>query len=126
MAHQASIPKVRIVTRQGETLVGKRIVVVIDGWASDSRYPSGHYVKTVGPVNDKLTENEVLLIEHDVPHGPFSENVLACLPPRPYTIPPEEIAKRRDLRHIPVCSIDPPGCTGTVVGWGCEKGGRCS
>jgi 15-cis-phytoene desaturase len=37
--------------------------------------------------------------------------VRACLPPKGWTIPPEEIAKRLDLRESAiVCSVDPPGC----------------
>ena len=36
------------------------------------------------------------------------QQVLACLPPADYRIEPEP--GRADLRHIPVLSIDPPGC----------------
>lgn len=50
------------------------------------RYPIGHYVRTLGPLGDKQTENEVLLIEHDVPHSKFSEEVLRCLPIMPWRI----------------------------------------
>ena len=32
-------------------------------------YPLGHFVRKLGPIGDKETENEVLLLEHDVPHG---------------------------------------------------------
>jgi exosome complex exonuclease DIS3/RRP44 len=37
---------------------------------------------------------------------------MKCLPSEGanWQIPPEEAAKRLDLRHIPVCSVDPPGC----------------
>lgn len=35
-------------------------------------------------------------------------DVLACLPPTPWCIPPEEIASRRDLRDMCIVSIDPP------------------
>lgn len=38
---------------------------------------------------DKDAENEVILLEHDVPHARFSEAVLACLPPDDWTIPEE-------------------------------------
>lgn len=30
----------------------------------------------------------------------FTEDVLACLPPTPWQIQPEEIAKRKDLRAL--------------------------
>lgn len=53
------------------------------------RYPLGHFVRALGAVGDKDTENEVLLLEHDVPHSKFSEAVLACLPTLPWIITPE-------------------------------------
>lgn len=53
---------------------------------------------------------QVILLEHEIPHGNFSGKVLACLPPEDWTITPENSAGRRDLRHLPVLSIDPPGC----------------
>lgn len=34
----------------------KRIVVAIDAWDTDSMYPSGHYVRTLGVIGDKDTE----------------------------------------------------------------------
>lgn len=42
-------------------------VVNIDGWERTSLYPHGHFVRTLGDIGDKSTENEVLLLEHDVP-----------------------------------------------------------
>eukprot|EP00952_Eustigmatos_sp_NYUAD-ZCMA_P007826 32954-Eustigmatos_ZCMA.PRE.1 len=35
---------------------------------------------------------------------------MACLPPSDWKITPENSVGRRDLRHLPVMSIDPPGC----------------
>ena len=49
----------------------------------------GHFVKKLGAVGDKGTENEVLLLEHDVPHSGFSEAVLGCLPTLPWAITDE-------------------------------------
>ena len=53
----------------------------------------------------------MILLEQDVPHEPFSKAVMACLPNKDYSIPESEIKKRVDLRHLPICSVDPPGCT---------------
>ncbi|XP_005105731.1 exosome complex exonuclease RRP44 [Aplysia californica] len=105
------IPKIRIETRQAQTLMSKRIIVAIDSWPRNSRYPLGHFVRCLGEVGDKDTENEVLLLEHDVPHANFSEAVLSFLPKMPWTITEEEEKRRRDLRHLDICSVDPPGCT---------------
>ncbi|MFH4974380.1 hypothetical protein AB6A40_001089 [Gnathostoma spinigerum] len=118
-AAERLIPRIRIETRQVDRLIGKRIVVSIDHWARDSRYPHGHYVRTLGTVGDRDVENEVLLLEHDVPHDPFSDSVLACLPSIPW-IPPEE-PHRKDLRHLTICSVDPPGCTDIDDALHCRK-----
>uniref|UniRef100_M8APN9 Exosome complex exonuclease RRP44 n=1 Tax=Aegilops tauschii TaxID=37682 RepID=M8APN9_AEGTA len=89
------IPKIRIQTRQLGNLLNKRIIVAVDSWDVMSRYPSGHYV---------------VLIENDINTRPFSTQVLACLPPLPWTLSPEDVANpnRQDLRHVRVFSVDPP------------------
>lgn len=46
-------------------------------------------MRSLGTIGDKDTENEVLLLEHDVPHSQFSESVLACLPQLPWVITDE-------------------------------------
>ncbi|XP_076802631.1 exosome complex exonuclease RRP44-like [Clavelina lepadiformis] len=105
------IPRIRIETRQFKSLIGQRIVVAIDCWPKHSKYPQGHFVRSLGEIGDKETENEVLLLEHDVSHAPFSQAVLNCLPSPNWAIPEEELRKREDLRGFPICSVDPPGCT---------------
>ena len=105
------IPRVRLETRQATSLLGKRIVVSIDAWPRSSRFPCGHFVKELGEIGDKATENEVLLLEHEVPHQSFSQAVLADLPSLPWTITDHDLKQRQDLRHLDICSVDPPGCT---------------
>ncbi|KAJ6652925.1 hypothetical protein lerEdw1_010503 [Lerista edwardsae] len=105
------IPRIRIETRQASVLEGQRIIVAIDGWPRNSRYPNGHFVKNLGAAGDKETETEVLLLEHDVPHQPFSQAVLSFLPKMPWSITDQDMKLREDLRHLCVCSVDPPGCT---------------
>uniref|UniRef100_A0AAZ3Q7M3 Protein DIS3 homolog n=1 Tax=Oncorhynchus tshawytscha TaxID=74940 RepID=A0AAZ3Q7M3_ONCTS len=105
------IPRIRIETRQAATLAGQRIMVAVDGWPKHSRYPNGHFVRSLGSAGDKETETEVLLLEHDVPHQDFSQAVLSFLPKMPWNITEEDMAVREDLRNLTVCSVDPPGCT---------------
>lgn len=105
------IPRIRIETRQAATLAGQRIMVAIDAWPKNSRYPQGHFMKSLGNAGDKETETEVLLLEHDVPHLPFSQSVLSFLPKMPWGITEDDMKNRVDLRHLCVCSVDPPGCT---------------
>ncbi|KOB55747.1 Exosome complex exonuclease RRP44, partial [Operophtera brumata] len=75
--------------RVADKLASQRILVALDSWPRNSRYPLGHFVRALGPIGDKDAENEVILLEHDVPHARFSEAVLACLPPSDWTIPKE-------------------------------------
>lgn len=106
-----SIPKIRIETRQAEFLKTQKLIVTIDSWPQSSRYPHGHFVRSLGKIGDQDTENEVVLLEHDVPHSQFSEEVLNCLPKLPWIITDEDVKKRVDLRDVIICSVDPPGCT---------------
>ncbi|XP_033334555.2 exosome complex exonuclease RRP44-like protein Dis3 [Megalopta genalis] len=108
---ERKIPKIRIETRQYELLRKQRIIVAIDSWPRNSRYPLGHFVRALGEIGHKVTENEVILLEHDVPHSRFSDAVLSSLPKMPWCITEADIAQREDLRYLDVCSVDPPGCT---------------
>lgn len=110
------IPKIRIRTRQAEDLIGKRILATIDTWDRDTRYPVGHYVRSLGQLETKEAETEALLLEWDVQYRPFPQTVLDCLPSEghEWKVPASKDDKgwvgRKDLRDILVCSIDPPGC----------------
>lgn len=108
---ERKIPKIRIETRQASVLSSQKIMVAIDSWPRTSRYPLGHFVRALGNIGDKDTENQVLLLEHDVPHHSFSDAVLSCLPKLPWLITDKDLAVRQDLRHLDICSVDPPGCT---------------
>ena len=48
----------RIRTKQLEVLKGNYVLVGIDFWSITSRYPTGHYVKVLGPIGDVETETE--------------------------------------------------------------------
>ena len=110
------IPKIRLRTRQAGELLGKRLLVTIDSWDRESRYPVGHFVRSLGEVESKVAETEALLLEYDVQYRPFPVAVLECLPPEghgwrvPAATTDPAWAGRRDLRDLLVCSIDPPGC----------------
>lgn len=106
------IPKIRIQTRQLGNLLDKRIIVAVDSWDCQSRYPFGHYVRVIGEIGDRDTESEMVLIDNDIDAKPFSTQVLACLPPLPWSVSSEDLANpiRLDLRDLRVFSVDPPGC----------------
>lgn len=110
------VPKIRIRTRQIDELVGKRILATIDSWDRDTRYPVGHYVRSLGNLETKGAETEALLLEYDVQYRPFPKSVLECLPSEghKWKVPSSPSdpgwSGRKDLRNLLVCSIDPPGC----------------
>lgn len=110
------IPKIRIRTRQADSLLGKRVLVTIDSWDQDSRYPVGHFVRSLGELEAKGAETEAILLEYDVQYRPFPSAVLDCLPREghewkvPKSIDDPGWRGRTDLRDLLVCSIDPIGC----------------
>lgn len=110
------IPKIRMRTRLASELRGKRIVVTMDSWDPDSRYPVGHFVKDLGELEAKGAETEALLMEYDVQYRPFPKAVLDCLPSEghewkvPSDLQDPGWRGRKDHRELLVCSIDPPGC----------------
>lgn len=110
------IPKIRVRTRQAGEIMGKRVLVTIDSWDRDSRYPVGHFVRSLGEMETKGAETEALLLEYDVQYRPFPKAVLDCLPREghDWIVPPSMDdpgwRDRRDLRGLQICSIDPVGC----------------
>ncbi|EPS42877.1 hypothetical protein H072_3153 [Dactylellina haptotyla CBS 200.50] len=110
------IPRIRVFTRQATQLLGQRIVVNIDTWDRNSRFPVGHFVRALGELESKEAETEALLLEYDVQYRPFPKAVLDCLPSvgHDWRVPEDKSDpdwdKRMDLRDLLICSIDPPGC----------------
>ncbi|KKA29129.1 hypothetical protein TD95_002343 [Thielaviopsis punctulata] len=110
------VPKIKLRTRQVSELLGKRLLVTIDGWPRDSRHPTGHLVRSLGEMESKAAETEALLLEWDVQYRPFPKTVLDCLPAEghDWRVPAETSdpgwRDREDLRGLLICSIDPVGC----------------
>mgnify|MGYP000031853078 CR=1 FL=1 len=65
-------------------------------------YPSGHFVRSLGPIGDLETEVQALMVEHTLAAPSFTEAQLKELPTNttesPWVMSEAEIAKRRDLR----------------------------
>ena len=105
------LPRIRLFTGQAEELRNQRIQIVIDDWQKNSKYPQGHYVKTLGQAGDKTTETEAILLECDVNHEEFTKQVMDCLPDANWGLTEADLAERHDFRDLCICSVDPPGCT---------------
>lgn len=108
------IPRIRIRTRKPDELVNKRIVVAVDSWPVYSRSPEGHFIRSLGNIEDQGAETEAILLEHDIEYRPFPKAALDCLPAEGHDWQPgvndPQFSKRRDLRDLLICSIDPPRC----------------
>lgn len=77
-------------------------------WPSDNNFAQGLLAKSLGQAGEIEPETEGILIEYDVDFSEFTDEVLDCLPKNlPWTIPPEEILRRRDLRKECIFTIDP-------------------
>jgi len=115
-----SLPRIRIKTRRAKELLNKKIVIAIDSWNITSKFPEGHFIKSLGESESIEAETEALLLEHDVEYRPFSKKVLDCLPieGHDWKVPKNLndfsndplLSKRKDFRDKLICSIDPPGC----------------
>ncbi|KAI9804348.1 MAG: exosome catalytic subunit dis3 [Piccolia ochrophora] len=110
------IPKIRVRTRQAGGLLGQRVLVTMDSWDRESRYPVGHFVRSLGDLETKEAETEALLLEYDVQYRPFPRAVLECLPAEghdwrvPSSVQDLGWKDRKDMRDLLICSIDPPNC----------------
>ncbi|KAM8791695.1 DIS3-like exonuclease 2 [Rhynchonycteris naso] len=77
-------------------------------WKEDSNFALGQLAKSLGQAGEIEPETEGILTEYGVDFSEFSSDILECLPQgTPWTIPPEEFSKRRDLRKDCIFTIDP-------------------
>ena len=81
----------------------------ISKWDERNRLPEGIIRGSLGEAGEIATETEALLSEFDVNHGDFSPEVLETLDgfTESWSIPLDEISRRRDLRRTRIFSIDP-------------------
>jgi len=106
------MPQVLVKSIDPTKLEGKRLIVRYTSWPVWSPFPLGQFVKIIGPEGKISTETAMILHEYNIDTRPFSQKVLKCLPAEGKDWKPsaEEIARRLDLRHLEVCSVDPIGC----------------
>ncbi len=85
---------------------GDKVIVKMTGWPERAHNPFGEVISVLGRPGDMQTEMHSILAEFDFPLH-FPENVEAEADAIPENISKEEIAKRRDFRHITTFTIDP-------------------
>lgn len=109
------VPLIAIPTEQAppdfvqnsEAYVDKLFVACIKRHPISSLHPFGTLVEELGPIGDIEVETSALLKDCNFPTEDFTDNVLKCLPPIPWTIPERELETRKDLRGERIFSIDP-------------------
>lgn len=109
------VPLIAIPTEQAppdfvqnsEAYADKLFVACIKRHPISSLHPFGTLVEELGPIGDIEVETSALLKDCNFPTEEFTDNVLKCLPPTPWTIPEREFEVRTDLRKERVFTIDP-------------------
>ncbi|KAI0723289.1 RNB-domain-containing protein [Earliella scabrosa] len=109
------VPLIAIPTEQAppdfvqnsEAYANKLFVACIKRHPISSLHPFGTLVEELGPIGDIEVETSALLKDCNFPTEEFSDNVIKCLPPTPWTIPERELEVRKDLRSERVFTIDP-------------------
>nr|GAT59474.1 cell wall biogenesis protein phosphatase [Mycena chlorophos] len=109
------VPLIAIPTEQAppdfvqnsEAYVDKLFVACIKRHPISSLHPFGTLVEELGPIGDVEVETSALLKDCNFPTEDFTDNVIKCLPPIPWTIPEREFEIRKDLRADRIFSIDP-------------------
>lgn len=95
------IPSMRMNGAQNNQLV----VVKITFWGDNERKPEGQIIEILGEPYNTKNMIEALIIREGMSNE-FPKEVLAEARNIPTTISKEEIAKRRDLRNLPIITID--------------------
>lgn len=93
----------------GQDSYNNRLFVAsIKRWPITSLHPFGTLVEEIGVIGNVEAETQALLKDSlAAVTEDFSDNVLKCVPPLPWTIPEREYETRRDFRDARVFTIDP-------------------
>lgn len=90
----------------GKAQNGDKVLVKILEWHKAGKKPVGKVIKVLGKPGEHETEMHAIIAEYGLPYE-FPKNVLRYVKTIPEEISPQEIAKRRDFRHVPTFTIDP-------------------
>lgn len=109
------VPLIAIPTEQAppdfveneQAYANKLFVACIKRHPISSLHPFGTLVEELGPIGDIEVETSALLKDCNFPTEEFTDNVIKCLPPLPWTVPERELELRKDLRDERVFTIDP-------------------
>ncbi len=83
----------------------QKVVVKITQWPTEKRKAEGEIIEIIGNEEDVETHIEAVLIKHKV-RKYFPEDVIAQARGIEVEIAQKEIDRRKDLRHLPIITID--------------------
>jgi len=109
------VPLIAIPTEQApvdfvqnsEAYANKLFVACIKRHPISSLHPFGTLAEELGPIGDIEVETSALLKDCNFPTEEFSDSVLKCLPPTPWTVPEREYELRKDFRQERIFTVDP-------------------
>ncbi|MGL5001303.1 MAG: ribonuclease R family protein, partial [Cetobacterium sp.] len=84
---------------------GELVVVEVTFWGTDEKKPEGRIIEQIGNPFDTNNMVKALLLREGLSED-FPDEVLAEARQIPISISQEEINKRKDLRHLPIITID--------------------
>ncbi|XP_047737406.1 uncharacterized protein LOC108673168 isoform X2 [Hyalella azteca] len=75
---------------------------------TDPKFAMGELISDIGRQGDISAESDAFLLQIGIDTSDFPAEVVAQLPGKEWTIPPEALQGRRDLRDECILTIDPP------------------
>ncbi|MGF1534134.1 MAG: ribonuclease R [Bernardetiaceae bacterium] len=85
---------------------GDKVIVKLLEWLPDQSSPNGEIIHVLGAAGENETEIHAIMAEYGLPFD-FDEKLIEKAAQIPDGVTQEEIAKRRDMRHITTFTIDP-------------------
>ena len=85
---------------------GKKVVVHVEEWSAEDKWPTGVLVDVLGDEGNNDTEMHAILAEYDLPYK-FDEEVERAAERIPGEITEKDYAERRDMRSVTTFTIDP-------------------
>eukprot|EP00850_Spirogloea_muscicola_P014999 SM000111S18822 [mRNA] locus=s111:296390:301205:- [translate_table: standard] len=93
----------------GDTSLSQTLFAAsVDTWSRFSSIPQAVVKHALGQAGEIEAESAAIVYQHKIHSVDFPSAVLACLPPKAWHISNEEVARRKDLRHLRIFTIDPP------------------
>lgn len=92
-------------SHMNEAKNNQKVVAEITEWPKKNRNPEGKIIEILGYQDEKGVDIEAIIRQLELP-GDFPGRVKNELARIPETIPEEEIKKRKDLRDLPMVTID--------------------